>query len=255
MIYIANSFGFNLNMEATLAAGNLTWEDVKRVDIPSYGGAGRAIMEDKADCVWTATNTGFIYEMANSPRGYAPVYMKSPQEDPEMWKRFLKVNPAANHGVATVGAPPISEENPHHGNGPHFGSISTLVNKDADYVYAMAKAVYEAFPEYNGTYPGVEGLAPDRTRWDAIFSPVHDGAVRYFKEKGWWTPQAEARQQELLKREPVLKAAWEKAIADPEGKNLDGDDWSHFWMKSRVAALKAAGLDPMWEEAFWVRLK
>ncbi len=40
MIYVSNSFGFNLNMEATLAAGNLTWDDVRRVDIPSYGGAG-----------------------------------------------------------------------------------------------------------------------------------------------------------------------------------------------------------------------
>ncbi len=50
-------------------------------------------MEDKADCVWTATNTGFVYEMANSPRGYTPVYMKTPEEDPGMWERFKKVNP------------------------------------------------------------------------------------------------------------------------------------------------------------------
>ncbi|MFN0072266.1 MAG: TAXI family TRAP transporter solute-binding subunit [Chloroflexota bacterium] len=254
MVYVSNSFGFNLNMEATLAAGNLTWEDVKRVDIPSYGGAGRAIMEDKADCVWTATNTGFVYEMANSPRGYSPVYMKTQQEDPEMWSRFLKVNPAGTPGKATVGAPPISEENPHYGNGPHFGTISTLSSKDAEYVYAMTKAIYEAFPEFNGSYPGVEGLASDRVRFDQIFSPVHDGSIRYFKEKGWWTDAAEKRQQELLKREPVLKAAWEKSLADPQGKSLQGDDWARFWAKQRADGLKAAGLDPYWEDAFWLRL-
>jgi TRAP transporter TAXI family solute receptor len=255
MIYVANSFGFNLNMEATLAAGNLTWDDVKRVDIPSYGGAGRAIMEDKADCVWTATNTGFVYEMANSPRGYAPVYMKTPEEDPGMWERFKKINPAANVNKATIGAPPVSDDNPHIGNGPHFATIATLASKDTDYVYAMSKAIYEAFPEFNGTYPGVEGFGPDRVRFDAIYSPIHDGAIRYFKEKGWWSDQAEKRQQELLQREPVLKAAWDKAQQDPQGKDLQGDEWERFWMKVRVDALKSAGLDPYWEDPFWLRLK
>lgn len=254
MVFVANSFGFNLNMEATLAAGGLTWADVTRVVIPTYGGAGRAIMEYKADCTWTATNTGFIYEMANSPRGYAPVYMRTPEEDPEMWARFKKVNPVAVPGKATIGAAPISKENPHIGNSPHFASVATLASRDADAVYAMTRAIYEAFPDFNGSYPGVEGFGPDRARFDGIWTPIHEGTIRYFKERNWWTPQAEQRQRELLQRQPVLQAAWEKATHDPHGTSLQGDEWSRFWMKRRVEALKATGLDPLWDEPFWIRL-
>lgn len=254
MVWVANSFGFNHNVEATLAAGGLTWDDVKRIDIPSYGGAGRAIMEDKADCTWTATNTGFVFEMANSPRGYAPVYMKAPEEDPAMWERFKKVNPLVVPGRATIGAPPISDDNPHIGVGNQFASISTLASKDPEYVYAMTRAIYEAFPEFNGTYPGVEGFGPDRVRFDGLWTPIHDGAIRYFKEKGWWTDAAEQRQQELLKREPVLRVAWDKAVKASEGRNLQGDDWSRHWMTIRIAELKAAGMDPYFEDAFWIRL-
>jgi hypothetical protein len=65
----------------------------------------------------------------------------------------------------------------------------------------------------------------------------------------------ETRQQDLLKREPVLKAAWDKASQDPQGKDLQGDEWERFWMKARVDALKSAGLDPYWEDPFWLRLK
>lgn len=41
--------------------------------MPGFGAAARAVVEDKADCFWTATNTAQNHDLATSPRGYVPI--------------------------------------------------------------------------------------------------------------------------------------------------------------------------------------
>jgi hypothetical protein len=78
--------------------------------------------------------------------------------------------------------------------------------------------------------------------------PYHEGAVRYFREKGVWTADLERHNAGLLKRQEILQDAWDKALAEATEKKIKASDFPKHWMKLRAAALKAAGLEPYWEE-------
>ena len=52
---------------------------------------------------------------------------------------------------------------------------------------------------------------------DAAF---HDGAIRYLKEKGLWTSEADAWQAKIVKRHKALQAAWAQMMAkDPAAQD------------------------------------
>ena len=91
--------------------------------------------------------------------------------------------------------------------------------------------------------PGADGLELKRQNLTWVL-PYHPGAVKALKEAGAWTPEAEAHNAMLLKRQPTLTAAW-KAYAD--SGPADKDAFYKAWMVKRKQALDAVGLDPVFE--------
>ena len=71
--------------------------------------------------------------------------------------------------------------------------------------------------------------------------PWHDGAIRYFKEIGLWTDAHQKWNDQLVKRQDVLAAAWTKAKA---GTYANDAAFTAAWMKTRADALTAAGFEP-----------
>src|SRR3989338_1890221 len=62
--WVVGAPALNLNMTAYLAAAGLGWSDVQKLDFPSWGASGRAVIEGKADCWIASTNSGPVYELA-----------------------------------------------------------------------------------------------------------------------------------------------------------------------------------------------
>jgi hypothetical protein len=108
----------------------------------------------------------------------------------------------------------------------------------------MTKAMVELYDDYKDGAPGNKG-------WDVkrqIFAwaiPMHEGAVKYFKEKGLWTAEHQKHNDELVKRQDTLAAAWKAYTA--KGPS-DDKEFQQGWMKARAAALKKAGLDAVVSE-------
>lgn len=68
-----------------------------------------------------------------------------------------------------------------------FGVTATLVvsaKLDADVVYEIVKAVFDNFGEFKGLHPAFRHLVRKNLVRDGNSAPLHDGAVRYFKENG-----------------------------------------------------------------------
>lgn len=69
-----------------------------------------------------------------------------------------------------------------------FGVKATVVTRadvDADLVYRLVKAVFDDFPSFAAQHPVFASLEPKAMAHDGNTAPLHDGALRYFTERGW----------------------------------------------------------------------
>jgi TRAP transporter TAXI family solute receptor len=69
-----------------------------------------------------------------------------------------------------------------------YGVLATFVTSakvpDA-VVYEMVKAVFENFDDFKKLHPAFANLDPKNMIKDGLSAPLHPGAVKYYKEKGW----------------------------------------------------------------------
>jgi TRAP transporter TAXI family solute receptor len=71
---------------------------------------------------------------------------------------------------------------------PTYGVLATVVasaKTPADTVYAVTRAVFENFEEFKKLHPALANLSPQSMVKDGLSAPLHEGAARYYKEKGW----------------------------------------------------------------------
>jgi hypothetical protein len=52
-------------------------------------------------------------------------------------------------------------------------------------VYELVKAVFENFDSFKKLHPAFANLDTAGMIKDGLSAPLHDGAVKYYKEKGW----------------------------------------------------------------------
>lgn len=71
---------------------------------------------------------------------------------------------------------------------PTYGVLASFVTSskvpDAA-VYELVKAVFENFEEFKKLHPAFVALDPKNMIKDGLSAPLHPGAVKYYKEKGW----------------------------------------------------------------------
>lgn len=69
-----------------------------------------------------------------------------------------------------------------------FGVGATFVTSadvPAEVVYVVVKAVFENFDDFKKLHPAFGNLKPEEMIADSLSAPLHDGAVQYYKERGW----------------------------------------------------------------------
>ena len=75
--------------------------------------------------------------------------------------------------------------------------MAASAKTDADTVYQVIKTVYTHHDEWKGVHP-LARQATLKKALELVVVPFHDGAIRYYKEAGVWTPELAAKQKELL---------------------------------------------------------
>jgi uncharacterized protein len=69
-----------------------------------------------------------------------------------------------------------------------FGVQATFVSSakvPAEVVYQVVKAVFDNFDEFKKLHPALAVLKPEDMVKNGLTAPLHDGALKYYKEKGW----------------------------------------------------------------------
>ena len=230
--WVRGAPSLNVNTEAFLRCGGLTWDDVTRVDFPGYDAMWTGIVNDQIDAAFATTVSGPTRKLEASPRGITwPIVAHA---DEACWAAIHQVAPHFTPHFATRGAG-ISTEHPHEGATYPYPLLTVMADQDPDLIRAVVRVIVENYDAYKDADPGAMGWALDRQVFDWVV-PFHPAAIGYFKERGVWTDAHDAHNRKLIERQSILADAWQKALTD----GLDG------WMDIRRAALTDAGFDPYW---------
>ncbi|MCP5365923.1 MAG: TAXI family TRAP transporter solute-binding subunit [Hyphomicrobiales bacterium] len=234
--WVKGGDALNWGVAAYLAFAGLTWDDVEKVEVSGFAASFEAIVSGQSDAAFASTVTGTVKKLEASPRGVQ--WVPLPHNDEAGWKRVQTAAPVYSKVTATIGAT-ISKEHPVEMAGYPYPILIANADKSADEVYGIVKAMVEHFGDYSEAAKGAKGWALDKQRMDWAM-PYHDGAIRYWKEKGIWTDAHQKHNDMLIKRQQVIQDAW-KALPGKDG--MEKDALKAAWSKARAAALTKAGFD------------
>jgi TRAP transporter TAXI family solute receptor len=192
-------------------AGASKFEELKgkRVNVGNPGSGTRASMEELLGALnWKLSDFSLASELKADEHGPALC-------DNKIDAFFYGVgHPAANiqdptttcgAKLVTISGPAIDKllaDNPYYAkatipgglynNNPQptetYGVLATMVTSAKvpdDTVYQVVKAVFENFNEFKSLHPALANLEPAKMVKDGLSAPLHPGAVKYYKEKGW----------------------------------------------------------------------
>ncbi|MBR9763362.1 MAG: TAXI family TRAP transporter solute-binding subunit [Rhodobacteraceae bacterium] len=229
---IMGSPSMNMNVEAFLAYGDLTWDDTEVVEFGGFGAAWKGMVDGSVDAGFAITSAGNAFEAEASPNGL--FWPAIDPDDTAALDRLKAVAPyfvpvTATEGAGLNGEAKVLTAYP-------YPILMAYAEQDGDLVYNMTKAMAELYDDYKDDAPGAIGWSLDNQVFDWVV-PFHEGSVRFLQEAGYWSEEAQAHNDALIHRQDVLAAAWrELKEAEPEG------DWAEAWSRARREALEAEGL-------------
>lgn len=239
---VVGSPALNQNAFAILAFGDLTPKDVKLVEFSSFGSMWKGMINNEVDAAIASSITGQVRELETSPRGV--VMPPTPASDTAGWARMHKVAPYYYPHKATCGAGGLSASHPIELPAYPYPIFMAYASQSADLVYSMTKSMIVDYSQYKDSAPGADGLEVKRQILKWVL-PYHEGAVKALKEAGAWTAEAQKHNDMLIKRQDTIGAAW--AEFNKGAPPAEKEAFAKAWMQARKAALRKAGLDPVFE--------
>ena len=230
--YVAGNPSINEKCDALLAFAGLSRDDVDARMFPTYNAAMSSLAQDKADASCTTTTPSQVYELAESPRGIR--WLEVDPDNTEGWDRLKKVAPFLQPYRETAGAG-LSEDDPVDIFAYRYPVLVVQADADEDFVYNFLKAFDQTYSMYKDGTSVMQRWDLDRAGTPPIDAPFHPGAIKYLEEKGIWTDEMQAWNDQRLARLNALKSAWKEAVAEGEGK--DEDAFAEIWQKHRQDAL------------------
>ncbi len=209
--FVKGNPSVNVKNDAYLAFGGLTRKDIKEVWFGSYNAMKDAVIADQLDAFGTVTTSANVRQIEASPRGL--IWPPFPADNKKGWEAMQKVISFAAPVMETKGAA-ISEQHPVALVGYRYPMITTYASTPADEVYNLVKAIDETFDTFKHTTASSVNWEVKRSILPPADAPFHEGAIRYAKEKGYWTKEAQEWQDKRLARLAAVKEAWAKAQDD-----------------------------------------
>lgn len=212
------------------------------VEFSSYGAMWKGMVNNEVDAAFASTISGQARELDASPRGL--MWPATPAADTAAWARVNKVGPNFYAHKTECGAGGLSKEAPVVMPAYPYPIFMAYNTQPAELIQGVTKSMIAHYADYKDGAHYADGLELKRQNLSWVL-PYHEGAVRALKEAGVWTAAAQAHNDQLLKRQGTLQAAWNEftKVGAPEDK----DAFYKAWIAKRKEALTKAGLDPVFE--------
>jgi len=185
---------FPANIAFSLSAllnGGMTIDDVKTMPVTEVVSAVRAVQEGRIDAAVCAVGMGAIAE-ADALVGVRFLHQSM---DPARVAEGQRAMPGCYTTMQPAGVPGVPEDT------PLWACPLAVVapTRVPDHVaYKLAETWWNNYKDYQSIHPVLRQWTPDVFTNINVTLPYHNGSVRLFKDKGAWTPEKEAKQNQLL---------------------------------------------------------
>ena len=163
-------------MEAALG---WTQDDLKLATELKSAETGQALCDDKIDAyMWLVGHPSALTQETLSTCDSNLVNATGPEID-----KLVADNPFYRKATIPAGMYPGQDADVNA-----FGVGATFVTSadvPDDVVYVVVKAVFENFDDFKGLHPAFANLKEEEMIKDSLSAPLHPGAEKYYKERGW----------------------------------------------------------------------
>lgn len=226
LAWIPGSTSVNIKAVACLAYAGLTLDDVTRVIAPSYKAAVDLVKNGEADWMIGQVTAAHWHELESM--GLGVKFIEFPAKNKEGWERLQKVTPWLYPGIAKEGVgfnKPI--EVPNYVN----PLIVTTTEKSVEEVYNLTKAIDESYDLYKDIDPLMPGWKVELSSQFPVQCPYHEGAIKYFKEKGLWTEEHENWNKNYLEELEKVSEAWKTFKERAKEEKIEDKEIHDAWIK------------------------
>lgn len=200
----------NNKLEAFLAYGGLTWDDVKVVEV-GYSDQPGALQNGKLDVLFQQVYGASLYELESA----VPVrWLSMDDTSEEKVATVEEIAPSTEIGEFT-GAPGQEEGETAMGL-MYTVPVVTYADTDEATVEAIVAAINDNYDQYKDSTATTEAWNLEQVQEAPRQVPFHEGLINYLEENDAWTDEAQTRQDELIERGEQLDEQWE-AFVEAEG--------------------------------------
>jgi len=230
MIYMSFAPAGKHMLDGIIAWAGLTKDDVEWVPASTVALNTQFLIDGKGDVAFGMPMSPTWYEAEAAPHGLSWIEQDA-VNDPEGAERFLEHMHTLGFGEAMHGCPTALGK-------PLMLSYNyyyTRMDRNPELIYNIVKWWDENFDLFKDAYWSNMFMTVEDTMRQAemLYIPVHEGTVRYLKEKGLWTDDHELRRQYNIDVINQWIYAYEAAknMADQRGIEIDpaNEDWVKLW--------------------------
>ncbi len=236
IVYYPGSSFILAGMDALLAYKGLTRKDVQLVEVGSYGANTSVVVEGRADITFTSPISGPSYQAEAGPHGIRWLDIPSRDKNPEAFDRYRAIQSGYLLEKTASGVKSALGVHMDHA----YQANHVKADEDPEFVYQLVKWMDENYDKYKDKFNhahmmNIKNLVAYLEA--GALSPMHEGTIRYLKEKDLWKPAYQERQDKLVelaqKRATLyreaLEAATEKGFSTVPGNK----EWAALWDELR----------------------
>ena len=191
---LTSHFGGNIVarniLEVYLASAGLGWNDVKNVPVPDVASSMRSLQEGRVEVAFGgAPDTGRELDAAIGLRALSIADAKAATA------RAEQILPGARPVPIKKGKGWLKEDVNGLGYSIYLAASAKLSDAGA---YEIVKTLWAHYKELQAIHPWLRGWSPETMFNPDSPAPLHDGAIRFYREKGLWSATAEANQKKLI---------------------------------------------------------
>lgn len=230
--------------KALIALAGLKEEDVDKIEVGSYPANTAIVVEGRADVTFTSPISGTSYKAEAAPNKTRWLEISESNKNFAAYRAiqggYLPTKTVS--GVTSALGLVMDHA---------FQTQHVLADEDPDFVYELTKWLDENHDKFKEKYVHAKMMSIANLvdyLEKGMLEPLHEGTIRYLKEKGNWNDKFQSRQDKLVAIAQKRVAIFQDALAAAEEKNANKDDelyrkiytvpdnenWQAFWKQYKL---------------------